>query len=374
MKIVLVSPFSIQADNISGGVAAVSQFLSDALLSAGHEVTIIAPGKSFGEKETRGKLNICWLGRSRIPGFLIYANLQRGKIIKILDTIKPDVVHFEGSFGWSIDCPYPYVVTIHGIAEKDAAFGGNPIKSFIASNVIKIMENKGRNGAEQVISISPYATKLLKDKLKGQIHHIDNPIDRVLYEYPVNPNPREEKLMCVGVVGERKNTLGVIDSFIKIKKYAPQFKLVVCGVAASQDYYQQCMQKVRDNNLENHVEFRGNLARDELYKELSTSKGLLMMSKQETAPMAIAESMVLGVPCLAPKEFGIPYMIDEGVNGWFVSESTDDKQWQRIADSLQGESWHKLSANALENAKRYHPDSVAGKTIDVYQQAISKER
>ncbi|MGK0305622.1 MAG: glycosyltransferase involved in cell wall biosynthesis [Gammaproteobacteria bacterium] len=370
MKIVLVSPFSEEANQIAGGVAAVSQYLAEALIEIGHDVSIIAPGKSFAQRETRGSLQIIWAGIPKLPGFLVYANQQRKQIFSLLDEIRPDVVHFEGSFGWSIHCSYPYVVTIHGIAEKDAAFGGNFLKCFIASRVIKISENKGRKIAKQVISISPYATELLKEYLKGDIHHIDNPIDDALFAYPSSATKRQDKLVCAGVVGERKNTLGVINSFAKLKQFYPAAKLTVCGVASNENYLQECRKLTSDLGLNDAVVFTGNLSREKLYKELSSATALIMMSKQETAPMAIAEAMALGLPCIAPSEFGIPYMIEEKVNGWFISETTADEKWQEIATSLQGENWQKLSEDAQKSALRFHPQHVAKATVTVYDLAI----
>lgn len=371
MKIALVSPFSLKQDQISGGVAAVTQFLSDALMREKHDVYIIAPGNVYGQVEKRGDLTIHWVGLTRLPGFLVYASSQRQQIFSQLDLIQPDVVHFEGSFGWSIDCPFPYVVTIHGIAEKDAAFSGNPIKRIIASNWIRMSENRGRRLAPEVMSISPYATELLQNNLAGRVHHIPNPIDVTLFDLVTDAHPREEKLVCVGIIGERKNTLGVIQAFSKIKAYYPELSLKICGQAVNQDYLAQCHQRVKDLGLEDNVVFTGNLAREDLYKEFLTAKGLLMMSKQETAPMAIAEAMALGVPCIAPAEFGIPYMIEEGKTGWFVSESTPSQKWKVIADNLRGDNWLVLSEDAKKAAQQYHPNQVAKRTIDVYQRVLN---
>lgn len=370
MKIALVSPFSLKQDQISGGVAAVTQFLSDVLIREKHDVYIVAPGKEYGEVEKRGDLTIHWVGLTSLPGFLVYASSQRQQIFSQLDLIQPDVVHFEGSFGWSINCRFPYVVTIHGIAEKDAAFSGSPIKRFIASNWIRMSENRGRRLAPQVISISPYATNLLKDKLVGKVHHIPNPIDAELFELHTDNLVRQEKMVCVGIVGERKNTLGVIKAFSQLKAFYPELVLKVCGQAVNQDYLSQCHRQVEELGLQGSIEFTGNLSRQELYNEFLTAKGLLMMSKQETAPMAIAEAMALGVPCIAPPEFGIPYMIDEEKNGWFIDENTQQQKWEGIADKLKGDHWSVLSEHAIKTAQQYHPKQVAKQTIEVYEQVI----
>lgn len=374
MKITLVSPFALEASQIAGGVAAVSQYLAEALIDLGHKVTVIAPGKTFGHREQRGPFQIIWTGVPVLPGFLVYASQQRKQIFALLDEIDSDVVHFEGSFGWSIQCPYPYVVTIHGIAEKDAAYGGNFLKCFIAAKVIRHCENKGRELAKQVISISPYATKLLENNLKGNIHHIDNPIDEVLFSFPKSETKRQDKLVCAGVVGDRKNTKGVIQGFAKLKQFYSSCQLVICGVASDDNYLRECHELVSDLGLKDCIFFTGNLSRAKLYEELSRATALIMMSKQETAPMAIAEAMALGVPCIAPREFGIPYMIEDNVNGWFISETTTDDKWQAIAKELQGESWQYLSENAQKSALRYHPRHVAEATLAIYDIAIKGHR
>lgn len=374
MKIALVSPFSAEADNIAGGVAAVTQYLAEALLSAGHEVHVIAPGKAFGQKERRGAINITWMGNLLLPGFLVYAVLQRRKIFSLLASIAPDIVHFEGSFGWSIHCAFPYVVTIHGIAEKDAAFGGHLLKRMLASQLIGIAENIGRHKAPQVISISPYATQLLQPHLTGEIHHIDNPIDSELFALANKHIDRQDKIVCVGVVGERKNTLAVIRSFARIKQYYPKVKLVICGQASSASYLEQCKQLVSELALQESVTFVGNLGREELYNQLLSAKALLMRSKQETAPMAIAEAMALGLPCIVPKEFGIPYMVTEAKDGWFIDEETTEQKWQTIASALQDDTWLLLSQAAREGAARYHPDIVASKTIAVYEKTLLERK
>lgn len=372
MNIAIVSPIALEQNNIAGGVAAVTQFLTDALTRLGNRVTVVSPGKTFGHKERRGDFDIVWVGHTLLPGFLTYGTQQRRQINRVLAELQPDIVHFQGAFGWSIDCPLPYVVTIHGIAERDAAFSGNFLKRTVASKVIRMTENIGRRKAAHVISISPYATDMLENQLSGNVADICNPIDSTIFQYPAVGSLQRDSLVCVGVVGERKNTLGVIEAFAKFRVFSPEVTLKICGHATSEEYLQACKKRVADLALDDAVTFTGNLDRASLYKEISAARALIMMSKQETAPMAIAEAMALGIPCLAPEKFGIPYMIEDGVDGWFISDTTSEDRWQRIATSLAGENWLMLSANAKVSANQYHPDQVARKTLEVYAQAIAE--
>jgi glycosyltransferase involved in cell wall biosynthesis len=87
--------------------------------------------------------------------------------------------------------------------------------------------------------------------------------------------------------------------------------------------------------------------------------------------MAIAEAMAAGVPCLAPKEFGIPYMIDEGLNGWFISDNTTEEKWIQMTDILKSDALPALSEHCKQSALLYHPQKIAKDTVTVYQLAIN---
>ncbi len=89
--------------------------------------------------------------------------------------------------------------------------------------------------------------------------------------------------------------------------------------------------------LDEAVTFRGNLSRQKTINELRVSDLFVIASEitsdgdQDSIPMAILESMALGVPVIATGTAGIPEVIEDGETGILIPPAEPEQ----LADACQ---------------------------------------
>ncbi len=95
-----------------------------------------------------------------------------------------------------------------------------------------------------------------------------------------------------------------------------------------------------------------------------------MTSKQETAPVAIAEAHSRGVAVVAPAAFGIKHMITPGRNGFLLPEGDGDAQVTVLRQALDHD-WDR-AAIAAEAWTTYGPQAIAAQTLKAYDAVLGR--
>jgi glycosyltransferase involved in cell wall biosynthesis len=203
----------------------------------------------------------------------------------------------------------------------------------------------------------------------ASIYDIENPVDERFFKVLRRPEPG--RILSVGWICERKNTLGSVEAFASIAGRQPNAKLIIAGEAQARDreYMNRVQQRIEKHRIGDKVEMLGHINHQQLLKELGRASVFLLPSRQENAPMAIAEAMAAGIPVMASNRCGMPYMVQEDQTGFLI----DPESTEQIADRLarlvgsrplcqqMGQAGHRV---ALE---RFHPRAVAQKTRAVYE-------
>lgn len=121
------------------------------------------------------------------------------------------------------------------------------------------------------------------------------------------------------------------------------------------------------------VEWLGRRSRDEIPGLLAGSAGSVLPSEwYENAPLSLLESLALGRPVIASDIGGIPDMLRDGATGWLYPAGDRDAlsraldRWARSAEERG-----KRGLAAYEDArKRYHPDVITDRTIELYERIL----
>lgn len=374
LKVALVSAFPEKAGVITGGVEGVAHCLVEGLKSvADLELHVVAPGSArTSGVELRDGVTIHWQAPSRIPAFLSYWSSFRHRIHRCLDGIAPDIAHFQGVSGWLLNYRKPCVLTIHGLYEKDILYRDEP---FVRTRgaVIGAVERLGRRKSRNTILISPYVLDEIGDQLPGNNVHIENPVTAEFFE--LERAVTAPRLLFVGRICQRKNVHGLISLFARVHREVPGATLRVVGLPESAEYERQCKTQVAALGLEQAVSFPGNLPRKELLRELALASCLVLISFQETAPMIVEEAMAAGVPVMVTGVCGLPYMVQDGVTGYLVDPQDEAANAALLVRLLRDrEANSAMGARCRETARaRFHAESVARKTLELYRQVIETE-
>lgn len=380
MHVVMVTVFPKDPHSIDGGVAGVARYLADELCKKpGVKLTIVAPRGD--ERETTcegwGTFNVYRLGREGFWGFLpgtLY-DMFAGKrqLRSMLRELKPDIVHFQGLTFLAAGCEHPSILTIHGIAERDAIWDyRRGVLRRPKRLLMKLTEGHGRRKVRHVILISKYVRKFLPVRNTMRKNWlIENPVTDSFFD--VDRQSEAGRIFCCCRVRPLKNVLGTVKAFTLIARDFPDAQLRIAG-AAETAYLEECKRQVETNGIQDKVIFLGNISIKDVQSELSKASCLVVPSFQENAPLNIAEAMAAGVPVVAANVGGIPGMVSDGKTGLLV----DPHNTSAIAEAVSKIISDRTLAEAMGRraresaAKRFRASTVCEKTLQAYAEVLAE--
>jgi glycosyltransferase involved in cell wall biosynthesis len=172
----------------------------------------------------------------------------------------------------------------------------------------------------------------------------------------------------------RKNIHTLIKAFSQVAAYDPRLKLRLAGYSQDSDYGQQCHSLVNALGLNDRVKFLGLLSPECVREELSKSACFALCSFQETAPLSISEAMAVGVPVVASRVGGIPWMVANGSTGVLVDAMDAEDMARGLRQILFSEDYTQMEMAARQTARTlYFPSEVAKKTLDAYQYILAHQ-
>lgn len=378
MRVAMVSVFPDDPRRIVGGVAGVSKYLADEFSKFPDvRLTVVVPQGTRGREtlcEKWGAVTVYRLAREGFWRFLSGTPYDvmagRAQVSRFMRRVEPDITHFQGATFLAAGYEPSSVLTIHGIAEKDAMWetrwwGSRWLKWLL----LKVTEDFGRRRTPHVILISDYVESVLPADKRRKVWRIDNPIADSFFE--IAPAAVAGRIFYCGRIMPRKNIAGMIEAFSAVALLDPQARLRIAG-SAEPDYLRECRRQVEDRGLQGRVDFLGSLSVKDVQAELSMASCFVLPSFQETAPLSVAEAMAACVPVVAAAVGGIPGMIEHGSTGFLVDPydvaGIGDAMGRVIADpSLSAEMGRKAKL-AVRN--RFMASVVAEKTVRVYREIL----
>ena len=380
MHVAVVTAFPRDRDHIDGGVAGVAKYLTDEL--SRHQnitLTVIEPKSHVGKTicQKWEKIEVYRMGKGGVCRFLpgtfydIFAG--RSQLRYLLRQVNPDIVHFQGLTFLAADCEQPSVLTIHGIVERDAIWDQRwGLLRWPKWLLLRLTEQYGRRRVPHVVLISNYVREFLpKTRRPRKTWLINNPVADSYFDVKWTPEPG--RLFCCSRIRPLKNTLGVIKAFAAVVRRFPHAQLRIAG-AAERNYLQTCKRHIEMSNLQDRVDFLGNLGVDQVQSELSRANCLAMTSFQENAPLAIEEAMAVGVPVVAAKVGGVPELVEDGITGFLIDPHDTEGIAGAVCRILSDDG---IAKSMCERARRiaqerFRASAVCERTVAVYNEVLSE--
>ena len=343
-----------------------------------HVVTC-RPFVSAPQVHEESGITIHYLPHSKRFGMLTLYNREAALIKRTLDDIQPDIIHSQGaemdSFVAS-GCHIPWVMTVHGIRWYEARYAGGMDRLRMLSQGLLLQETCFRR-ARHIICPSPYVRTILAGKAKGHLYDVEHAIDP--WWFDVENRPQGQQFLYLASLTRRKRLLDLIEAFKMVRKQFPDARLRVAGDPpkgnpGDMEYYKQVRQCITALGLDDAVNFVGYLGRDRLIAEFEQAIGMVLPSAQETAPIAVNMAMAAGLPVVATRVGGVPWLIQDGVTGYL----TDVGNVQGLAEALlrllsDPELARQMGARARQSAwKRFHPIVVGRNTWAVYRHILDR--
>lgn len=186
---------------------------------------------------------------------------------------------------------------------------------------------------------------------------------------PVKQLPeRREQIVFVGRVAYEKGVDLLLETWKRSE--SPSTRLIIIGDGPEREGL------IRSFGDLPNVEWRGWLGREEMSREMSHSRYLVVPSRwYEVFPLVVLEALALGTPVIAPDHGGFPEIIAPGHNG-FLFTPNDGADLASVLDRalrLDESSWLDLGENARSSyLKRFTPEVNYPILMKIYEEAMQR--
>jgi glycosyltransferase involved in cell wall biosynthesis len=335
MRVVMLGQYPLDEQRILGGVEAVMVPLVRGL--AGFKdldlhIVTCQPLQEERTVTTAAGLPLHVLNRRRL-GRLTSHRREIQAISRTIHRLAPDVVHAQGMGIYAATAaaaPYPHVATAHGIFFREAEFATG-LASRLRRRMDSSFERYCITRVQNLISISPYVEQELVQNcgFRGRLYDIENPVHDAFFG--IDGPGDDATILYAGRVIPRKGLLHLLAALVRVQQEMPSAQLRIAGETDSApDYVAACQRFIEQEHLEGAVAFLGSLTMDEMVAEHARCSLLALPSKQETAPVVVAEAMAAGRAVVATRMCGVPFMVEDGVSGLLV----EDGDTTGLADGL----------------------------------------
>jgi glycosyltransferase involved in cell wall biosynthesis len=300
----------------------------------------------------------------QLTGYLI------GNIIK---KVKPDLIHAHGT-GKDYAYPairssfQPTVVTVQGVIHQESKHWEG-LKGRYHAITGKRMERYVLSKARHVAAISPYVKEAVRPLTNADVTVIFDPFEPNFLNVEKNEIPN--RLLFVGGIEERKGLETLVHALKHVKADIPGVQLHIVGGVRKIRYHQKVEELIKELGLQDQVRFLGRLPDVSLMKEYAEAAVFILPSKEESQGIVLIEAMATGTPVIATNSGGMPYLVEDGRNGFLVSVGDSQAMADRISVLLKDAgSRRTMGAEGKEMAAQFLPEKIAEQHIGLYRQLL----
>lgn len=377
MTIIQIGLYPLSPNCIHGGVEASVYGLVQEL--AKNHTPDVFDVPRIGEKDRVERHGNLTIHRYANPGTHNKdAVLRLKEIVRDIVALGPEVCHVHGSGAFAKQIYFALqqhgikmMLTVHGILreEKKQALLRKPSLKALYQYVVQSRDERELlESAPRIIVDTAYVEAKLKAyglKKVPEMHVIPQGIDETFYG--IQCNPKSNVILCVGAISPRKGHIIIVEMFNRLRAKGVDAKLRIIGSLADKGYYEQLKQKIAESKYKADISLEANLPREELLKAYAEAKLFVLHSREESQGIVFAEAMATGLPVVATKIGGIPYVVAEGKSGSLCSYGDVDTMAQMVEELMTDDAlWKKYSHVAKEIAKGYSWTDISDRIVKLY--------
>ena len=324
-----------------GGVAMQAHLMANALVKAGHEVTMYTFSERFSE------CNYAVNTLPVIPKLRKFQSFLFAKKLSEQQFHSYDIVHTHGD-NYLLGKVHPQVRTMHGSASWERRTAKTARRKAYQT-IMQKLETRGSRIADVCVGVSENT----RQDVPAVSFVIPNGVDLNLF-YP-GKKTTQPTVLFVGTVGGRKRGNLLLEIFNKrIKPYFPNAELwSVADAPMHGDGVVNC----------------GRVSTDELCRLYRESWIFCLPSTYEGFGVPYIEAMASGTPVVATPNAGSCEVLSNGQYGILAQE---DQLGQSICDLITDASRRKvLTETGIERAKIYSWPTIIAQYESVYQSLVT---
>lgn len=379
MSIIQIGPYPQSPDCIRGGVEASVYGLVQEL-AKNHTVDV------FDVPRIGGKDGVEHFGNLTIHRYANPATHNKDSVLRLKEIVRdivalgPEVCHVHGTGAFSREIYLALrghgtkmMLTVHGIAkeEKMQALLRKPSLKALYQYIVQSRDERELLETAPKIIVD---TTYVEDKLKTyglkhvpEMHVIPQGIDDAYYG--IRCNPESNVILSVGGIAPRKGYVYTIEMFNQLRSNGIDAKLRIVGALTDKVYYELIKQKIADSKYKVDISLGANLPREELLKAYAEAKLFVLHSREESQGIVFAEAMATGLPVVATKIGGIPYVVADGKSGLLCPYGDVDTMTEMVAKLMTDEQkWQEYSKEARQIATNYNWTDIANSIVQLYDE------
>ncbi len=182
-----------------------------------------------------------------------------------------------------------------------------------------------------------YMYRRFGESLRGKVRMIHLGIDHDSLPER-NPTGGVPLVICTASgLGEKKGVPVLLEACGILKTRGIRFRCRVIGADAGGFLLEKYRREVREAGLADVVEFTGAMKSGDVLREVASASVFVLPSMVSAAgdmdgiPVALMESMAMGIPTVSTRLSGIPELVDDGKNGLLVTPGDSEE----LADALE---------------------------------------
>lgn len=197
---------------------------------------------------------------------------------------------------------------------------------------------------------------------KNQYHTIFIPNGIELKNYAYKSREKvDPTLLWVRAFDAIYNPLMAIEVLAALKKTYPSASL--CMVGPDKDgSLKQCKELAQTLNVQDAIEFTGLLLKTAWIEKATAFDIFINTTNIDNTPVSVIEAMALGLPVISTNVGGMPYLINNHVDGVLVACNDYVQMSKDIAELIENpKNTHLLAQNARKKVAEFDSEVVAEK-------------
>lgn len=323
-----------------------------------------------------------WYHALQVPKIGWIRTLHQGCVRAIrrkLKEIQPDIVHGQGTEDYAaisaVFSGFPNIVTVHGNMNALSKLHGARIGSYLW--LAARLENFTLSRTRGIICISDYVKNLVR-KYGTPIWIVPNAVQKMFFDFPKEKTSAPERplLINVGVISERKRQQQILTVLESLRGKGLDFDVLFVGRSSKSSPYAKRFDEMLAAAQKKHGGFEHiqNLDDASFCQLFDRASAMIHFSSEESFGLTFAEAIARGLYLFA-SDVGAIRDIAAGVehSQIFGADNWDGMQ-RALHEWLVSGKWEQPRPERppAEFTRKYHPVSVAGRHVEIYQEVLQK--
>jgi len=347
------------------GTEIATYHLADHLARRGHEVHVVTSQDEglpeLSEEDGFYIHRIAWPKIRIIGGFIFWK-----KICMNIWKIKPDIVHSQslliGIPAWAAKkiLKIPYVIW------------GQGSDVYLPGRLTRITSKYMLKNADAVLALTEDMKQNMREIYERDIFVVPNGIDLERFKISLG-GKKEDNVKTIISVGRLHPVKGIsylIEAMAIVHREMPDVRLVIVGDGIERSRLEELTERL---DLNSCVQFVGQVSQERIPWIMHQADVFILPSLSESFGIVNLEAMAAGLPIVATNVGGIPYVIEEGINGYLIKAKSPNDIADKILILLQNDGIReKMSANNKKKAEQYAWSKVVGNVESIYLSILEK--